>query len=46
LRPRAPTIAAIRPDVAVAIVPALDHIEMTTDPRAVPAIVAAVRGAP
>jgi len=42
----APTIAAVRPDVAVAVVPALNHIEMTTDPRAVPAIVAAMRGAP
>jgi alpha-beta hydrolase superfamily lysophospholipase len=40
----APTIHAVRPDVPVTIVPGLSHIEMTTDPRAVPAIVAAVRG--
>ena len=40
----APTIAAVRSDIPVTIVPGLDHIEMTTDPRAVPAIVAAVRG--
>lgn len=41
----APTIHAVRPDVLVTVVPGLGHIEMTTDPRAVPAIVAAVRGA-
>jgi alpha-beta hydrolase superfamily lysophospholipase len=40
----APTIHAVRPDVPVTVVPGLGHIEMTTDPRAVPAIVAAVRG--
>lgn len=39
----APTVAAIRPDVAVTVVPGLSHIEMITDPGAVPAIVAAVR---
>jgi non-heme chloroperoxidase len=39
-----PTIQAVRPDVPVTVVPGLGHIEMTTDPRAVPAIVAAVRG--
>ena len=39
-----PTIAAIRTDIPVTLVPGLNHIEMTTDPRAVPAIVAAIRG--
>ena len=39
-----PTIHAVRPDVAVVVVPDLGHIQMTTDPRAVPAIVAAIRG--
>jgi non-heme chloroperoxidase len=39
----APTIAAVRSDVPVIVVPGLDHIEMTTDPRAVPAIAAAIR---
>jgi alpha-beta hydrolase superfamily lysophospholipase len=41
----APTIAAVRTDIPVTVIPGLSHIEMTTDPRAVPAIVAAVRGA-
>jgi non-heme chloroperoxidase len=41
----APTIAAVRTGIPVTVVPRLSHIEMTTDPRAVPAIVAAVRGA-
>ena len=41
----APTINAIRTDVPVTVIPGLSHIELTTDPRAVPAIVAAVRGA-
>ena len=40
----APTIHAIRKEIPVTIVPALSHIELTTDPRAVPAIAAAVRG--
>ena len=40
----APTIAAVRTDIPVTVIPGLSHIEMTTDPRAVPAIVAAVRG--
>jgi pimeloyl-ACP methyl ester carboxylesterase len=40
----APTIHAVRADVPVTVVPELNHIEMTTDPRAVPAIVAAIRG--
>jgi alpha-beta hydrolase superfamily lysophospholipase len=39
-----PTVAAIRTDIPVTLVPGLDHIEMTTDPRAVPAILAAIRG--
>lgn len=41
----APTIAAVRIDIPVTVIPGLGHIEMTTDPRAVPAIAAAVRGA-
>jgi pimeloyl-ACP methyl ester carboxylesterase len=40
----APTVHAIRPEVPVVVVPELGHIQMTTDPRAVPAIVAAIRG--
>jgi non-heme chloroperoxidase len=40
----APTIQALRSDALVKVVPELDHIEMTTDPRAVPATVAAIRG--
>ena len=39
-----PTIHAARPHAKVTVVPALNHTEMTTDPRAVPALVAAVRG--
>jgi pimeloyl-ACP methyl ester carboxylesterase len=41
----APTIAAVRIDIPVTVIPGLGHIEITTDPRAVPAIAAAVRGA-
>ncbi len=41
----APTIAAIRTDIPVTVIPGLSHVEITTDPRAVPAIVMAVRGA-
>jgi alpha-beta hydrolase superfamily lysophospholipase len=41
----APTIRAIRTDVPVTIIPGINHIELTTDPRAAPAIVAAARGA-
>ncbi|MGZ5828846.1 MAG: hypothetical protein ACXWJW_09920, partial [Xanthobacteraceae bacterium] len=41
----APTFNAIRPDVPVTVVPGLNHIEMTTDPRALPFILAAIRGA-
>jgi len=40
----APTIAAVRTDIPVTVIPGLGHVEMTTDPRAVPAIVAAIRG--
>jgi alpha-beta hydrolase superfamily lysophospholipase len=40
----APTISAIRSDIPVTVIPGLSHVELTTDPRAVPAIVAAVRG--
>jgi non-heme chloroperoxidase len=38
------TIEAIRPDTPVVVVPGLDHIGLALDPRAVPAIVAALRG--
>jgi alpha-beta hydrolase superfamily lysophospholipase len=41
-----PTVHAVRPDVPVTVIPDLNHIEITTGPRAVPAILAAVRGAP
>jgi alpha-beta hydrolase superfamily lysophospholipase len=40
-----PTIHAVRKDVSVTVLPDLDHIGVSTDPRAVPAIVGAVRGA-
>ena len=40
----APTVQSVRPDAMVTVVPELNHIEMTTDARAVPAIVAAIRG--
>jgi non-heme chloroperoxidase len=40
----APTIEAVRTDVSVTVVPGLDHIGMILDPRAVPAIAAALRG--
>jgi len=40
----APTVHAARAEVPVTIVPDLGHIGMTTDPRAAPAIVAAIRG--
>jgi alpha-beta hydrolase superfamily lysophospholipase len=39
----APTIHAVRPDIPVTVVPGLGHIAMTTDARAVPAILAAIR---
>ena len=39
-----PTVKAIRADVAVTIIPGLNPIGIITDPRAVPAIAAAVRG--
>jgi alpha-beta hydrolase superfamily lysophospholipase len=40
----APTLDAIKPGIPVTVVPGLTHTELTTDPSAVPAIVAAVRG--
>jgi alpha-beta hydrolase superfamily lysophospholipase len=42
----APTIHAVRADVPVTVLPDLDHIEVSTDPRAIPAIVGAIRGEP
>ena len=39
-----PTVHAARTDAKVTVVPVLNHIEMTTDLRAVPALVAAIRG--
>jgi len=41
----APTLNAIKPGIPVTIVPGLSHTALTTDPSAVPAILAAVRGA-
>ena len=38
----APTIQAVRPDVAVTVIPGLGHIAMTTDARALTAIQAAI----
>jgi alpha-beta hydrolase superfamily lysophospholipase len=40
----AATIDAIRPDTPVVVVPGLDHIGLSLDPRAVPAIAATLRG--
>ena len=42
----APAVHAVRPDAAVTVLPGLAHIEVSTDPSAIPAIVAAIRGAP
>ena len=39
-----PMADAIRPGTPVTIVPGLSHTALTTDPRAIPAITAAVRG--
>jgi pimeloyl-ACP methyl ester carboxylesterase len=39
-----PTIHAVRPDVPVTVLPELDHIQVSTDPRAIPAILAAIQG--
>src|ERR1700722_16490115 len=39
----APTIDAIRPDTPVVVVPGPDHVGLALDPRAVPAIAAALR---
>ena len=40
----APTLHAIKPEIPVTVVPGLSHTQLTTDPSAVPAILAAVRG--
>jgi pimeloyl-ACP methyl ester carboxylesterase len=40
----APTVQAVRPETPVTVVPGLGHISMTTDERAVPAIMAAIKG--
>lgn len=40
----APTVHAIRPDVPVSVIAGVNHIEMSTDPRAIPAIAAALKG--
>jgi len=40
----APTVQAVRADARVTVIPGINHIELTTDPRAVPAIVASIRG--
>ena len=40
----APTVDPIRPGIPVTIVPGLSHTGLTVDPRAVPAVVTAVRG--
>jgi hypothetical protein len=42
----APTIRAVRPDVPVTVLPELDHIGISTDLRALPAILAAIRSSP
>jgi alpha-beta hydrolase superfamily lysophospholipase len=41
-----PAIHAVRPDVPVTVLPDLDHIGVSLDARALPAILAAVRGTP
>jgi pimeloyl-ACP methyl ester carboxylesterase len=40
----APTVQAVRADAKVRVIPSINHIELTTDPRAVPVIVASIRG--
>jgi non-heme chloroperoxidase len=40
----ATTVEAIRPDTPAVVVPGLDHVALTLDPHAVPAIAAALRG--
>ncbi len=42
----APTVQAVRPDAIVTVIPGLSHVGISTDAHAVPAIAAAVRGAP
>jgi pimeloyl-ACP methyl ester carboxylesterase len=39
-----PTIHAVRADVPVTVLPDLDHIQVSTDPRALAAIIGAIRG--
>lgn len=41
-----PTVKAVRADVPVTVVPDLNHIEMITDARAWPALLAAIKGRP
>lgn len=40
-----PTVHAVRPDAAVMVLPGLSHIELITDPSAIPPIAAAIRSA-
>jgi hypothetical protein len=40
----APTVLAVRADAKVTLIPGINHIELMTDPRAVPANVASIRG--
>ena len=40
----APTVHAVRPEVPVTVVAEVNHIGLTTDARALPAIVAAIHG--
>ena len=40
----APTVQAVRADAKVTVIPGINHIELTTNPRALPMIVASVRG--
>jgi alpha-beta hydrolase superfamily lysophospholipase len=42
----APTVQAVRADVPVTVVPGLAHVEISTDARAMTAIVAAIRARP
>ena len=38
------TVQAVRADAKMTVIPDINHIELTIDPRAVPAIVASIRG--
>jgi len=40
----APTVQGVRADAKVTVIPGINHIELTTDPRTVPVIVASIRG--